>query len=90
MVFKLLSANVSSLSFNLSRDPILLSVNVSRKVCCLRAEAFLLSSSYKYRGSFIQDTIAEMQWWACFKQDTRPAYKQPTAVNQPVHSTRQK
>jgi hypothetical protein len=38
----------------------------------------------QYRGSFIEDTITEMRWWACFKQDTRSAYKQPTAANQPV------
>jgi uncharacterized protein YecA (UPF0149 family) len=38
----------------------------------------------QYRGGFIEDTIAETQWWACFEQDTRSAYKQPTAANQPV------
>ncbi len=31
----------------------------------------------QHRGGLIEDTIAEMQWWACFKQDTRSAYSQP-------------
>ncbi len=42
MVFKLLSANVSSLSFNLSRDPILLSANVSRKGALFASRAILV------------------------------------------------
>ena len=37
----------------------------------------------QYRGGFVEDTIAETRWWACFEQDNRPAYKQLT-TNQPV------
>jgi hypothetical protein len=40
----------------------------------------VLQRSRQYRRGFIEDTVAEMRWWACFKADTDA----PTTAKQPV------
>jgi hypothetical protein len=45
----------------------------------------ILRRSRQYRRGFIEDTVAEMNWWACFREDNdalRTAY--PTTAKQPL------
>jgi hypothetical protein len=45
----------------------------------------VLQRSRQYRGGLIEDTVAEMSWWACFKEDTdAPTSAYPATEKQPV------